>query len=195
MALQSRKTSLFQAQQRGDRPAGGQNPGGTGKGNFTNGTFFKSQSQKEGMKLIEEGVAGLANFGIAKDNFKNSLEAAEQFEFNAKEEEIKGRQIGATTAAEINRIQASNFVLAFASGVRASGSITRAQEIVGRKGAINITFAKTDAAIKAGALRRAKRLKEDQARYDLNIARYNRNIGVVKIVAGGLITYFSGGQA
>lgn len=184
MALNPRKTSLFQAQQRGDRAAGSQNPGSSGKAKFFEGSFFKAQAFSQGVGLIEDGVSGLANFEAAKDQFKNSLEAAKQFEFNAKQEEIKGRQIGANTAAEVNQIQASNFVRAFASGIQASGSVTRAQEIIGEKGARNITFARTDAAIRAGALRRAKKLKEDQARYDLEIARYNKRIAPLKMIAG-----------
>lgn len=189
-ASEARQTSLFQAQQRGDRP--------TGKGrdgNFSNGSAFKSQAQKESIRLIEDGVNGWANAQIAKEHFRNSLAAAEQFGFNAKQEEIKGRQVSNKTAAEVNRVQASNMVLGFASGVNASGSITRAQEIIGRKGAINQMFARTDAAIKAGALRRAKKLKEEQARYDLKIAEYNSKVAPLKIVAGALIAYFSGGQA
>lgn len=150
------------------------------QGFFDRNPAVKSTAQKESIKLIQEGVLGFVNYEAV-------INSSKQLEFNAKQEEIIGEQQGLAALEALNDAQAANVVAAFASGIRLQGSVTRAQTELSMDQALITMIAKTNADIKAGALEREARRRRAEA-------KYNRDVGPLKIIAGGVLAYFTGGQ-
>lgn len=135
------------------------------------GKAVKSASLAAGFSLIGEGISGFADF-------RGTMNRAENFDFAATQEDLQGRQEGLLALETLNDIQAANIVAGFASGVQASGSITQAQQAVGREAAFSISLSKTNAQIEAGALRREGKRLRAEARFKKKVAPFKIALGI-----------------
>jgi len=142
--------------------------------------------------ILQQGSQGQISTDLIKDGIKglfggSDLRAkAKVFRFNAKQVELAGLQSGIDILEQFNAAQASNIVAAFASGIQLSGSVTRAQQILGRKAAFTAKINSTNTRIrKESLLQEARRLRAE--------AKYGERIGIFKIILGAGIKYASGG--
>lgn len=154
---------------------------GGGEGGFGGGNSnAKAEAFGQGIKLVQEGVQGYANYNAA-------INSTRDLEFKAKQEELVGKQQSLAALIKLNDAQAANMVATYSSGLRAQGSIVRGQTKLSREQATITGLALTNARIKSGVLEReARRVKAE--------AKYNRDVAPLKIVAGAVIMYFTGGQ-
>jgi len=128
-----------------------------------------------GLDLIAEGISDITSAGAKKTQAKN-------IEFAAKQEEIKGTQVAGNFLEELNNIQASNIVLAFAQGRQLTGSVVSIQQELGLKAARSVRIVKLDQRIKTLALER-------QARYLRSVAKWQKTVGPLKIIGGIVLTW------
>jgi hypothetical protein len=128
-----------------------------------------------GLSLIGGGISDIAGAGDKKTQAKN-------IEFSAKQEEIKGIQVAANFLEELNNIQASNTVIAFAQGRQLTGSAVSIRQELGLKAARSVRIVKLDQKLKTLALQR-------QSRYLKSVAKWQKTVGPIKIVAGVALTW------
>jgi len=146
----------------------------SGTGAQSSGTSFSeglSNAEASGaLELIAEGITDITTAGAKKVQARN-------IEFAARQEEIKGTQIAGNFLDKLNNIQASNIVIAFAQGRQLTGSVVSIRQELGLKAARATRIVKLDQRLKTLALER-------QAKYLRAVAKWQKVVGPIKIVAG-----------
>ena len=142
---------------------------------------LRAQGVKTGIGMIQEGVRDMTEFS-------GRIGISKEVRFKGEQERLKGALEAVSTLELFNDIQAANIVAAFSSGIRLQGSASTVQQAIATKANFSIAIAQANAKIKSLALKReADRIEAE--------ARFKKKMAPFKIIVGGVIAYFSAGQA
>lgn len=129
-----------------------------------------------GFDRINQGIAGL-------DVARSQKNQAQLIDFEATQETLKGQEQANFALQTLNDVQAANIVAAFASGITASGSATRAQTDVAKQAAFSVQIGKAQTRIRSGALRRRARQVDNLSRRTKSRAKRDIIFGSVTAAA------------
>lgn len=172
----AQNTSLFTAPPKFKKLRTEQDPGLRIKesGAFEKG--LRSASLAVGGGILSRGISGIADF-------EARIAEAKEIRFSAGQERIKGTLEAATTLEELNDIQASNIVLAFAQGRRLSGSVASIQSAASSKANFSISLTRLNTEINSLALEREANHKEA-------VAKWEKEMAPLRIASGLVLAYY-----
>lgn len=101
---------------------------------------------------------------------KAARNIAARIDFNAKAEELIGKQQTVNALRDLNDVQAFNVVAGFASGGGLAGSRGRAALDVSEDADLDLSLIRTNAEIRSGELKQKARIVRKIARFDRNVA-------------------------
>jgi len=129
-----------------------------------------------GFDRVNQGLAGL-------DVSRSQKNQAQLIDFEATQETLKGQEQAGIALQTLNDVQAANIVAAFASGITASGSATRAQTDVAKQAAFTVQLGKAQTRIRSGALKRRARQVDNLSRRTKSRAKRDVIFGSVTAAA------------
>jgi len=101
---------------------------------------------------------------------RDARRTASRLDFNARQEELKGKAQTVSALRTLNDAQANNIVAGFTSGGGISGSRGRVAQDVNRDASLAFTLIRTNAEIKASDLKQKAKIIRKVARFDRNVA-------------------------
>ena len=114
-------------------------------------------------------VGPIVSIFQAFNDERDARSASRRVDFNARSEELIGKQQTVSALRTLNEVQAHNVVAGFTSGGGISGSRGRVAQDINRDAQLGFDLIRTNAEIKAADLRQTARFIRKTARFERNV--------------------------